>query len=267
MSILHPLAEAAARLLKARVAACQPLAGGDLSAVVRVTFADGRDAVVKTSRDGIEADMLWAMSAAGAQVPVVMAADADVLVMAVADDSGSLSRQWDDLGRQLKILHEAAAETYGWTADYAFGEVAIVNTPSSDWIDFWRDNRLVCFLPYVPADIARRIEALAGRLDDFIPRRPAPSLLHGDLWGGNVLAGRDGVTMIDPACYYGDAAVDVAMLDLFDRPENAFYANYGCRPDPDRVTVYGLWPALVHVRLFGGGYLGLVDRMLKKLGC
>ncbi len=263
----HPLAEAAARLLNAQVTDCRPLAGGDLSAVVRVLLADGRDVIVKSSRGCVEADMLRAMRAARARAPEVLAADADILVMTVAEDSDSLSRRWGDLGTQLKILHAATGDSYGWPVDYAFGPVAIVNTRNADWIDFWSGQRLLCFLPHLPADFARRIEALATGLRAFIPARPAPSLLHGDLWGGNVLAGRDGITLIDPACYYGDAAIDFAMLNLFDRPENAFYANYGWRPNVETLAVYGLWPALVHVRLFGAAYLGLTDSLLKKLGC
>ena len=74
------------------------MAGGDLSAVLRVTFADGRQAVVKASRNGVEAGMLRAINAAGVRAPDVLAADADILVMSVADASGSLSRQWAALG-------------------------------------------------------------------------------------------------------------------------------------------------------------------------
>jgi len=259
------LAEAAARLLNAAVADFRPLSGGDLSAVVRVTFTDGREAIAKSSRNGVEAGMLRAMHAAGARVPDVLAADADIVVMSVADDTDSLSRRWGDLGEQLKILHAATGDTYGWPVDYAFGAVAIVNAPSGDWREFWKTQRLLCFTPYLPRDFARRIEGLAAVLHDLIPAKPKASLLHGDLWGGNVLAGKSGITMIDPACYYGDAAVDIAMLSLFDRPENAFYRHYGCRPDGETLAVYGLWPALVHVRLFGGGYLGLADSLLKKL--
>lgn len=265
MDAIHPLAEAAARLMDAHVADWRQLSGGNLSAVVRVIFADGREAVVKASRNGVEAGMLRALAAAGAQVPHVLAVDADLLVMSVADDTDSLSRHWGDLGAQLKIVHAATGDSYGWPVDYAFGPVAIVNTPDPSWVDFWANNRLMCFASYLQGNFAHRIEALAAGLHDLIPARPKACLLHGDLWGGNVLAGQGGVTLIDPACYYGDGAVDIAMLNMFDRPENAFYANYGWHLDAEPVAVYGLWPALVHVRLFGAGYLGLVDCLLKKL--
>jgi fructosamine-3-kinase len=264
-SLSNRLAEAAARLLNTEVTDCRPLAGGDLSAVVRLTLADGRDVIVKSSRDGVEAGMLRVMKSAGARVPDVLAADADILVMSVADDRYRLSRRWDDLGEQLKILHAATGDSYGWPVDYAFGNVTICNTRSGDWVEFWKTQRLLCFVPYLPSDFARRIEALAASLRDLIPARPRACLLHGDLWGGNVLAGQDGVTLIDPACYYGDGAVDIAMLQLFDCPENAFYRHYGCRPGSEILAVYSLWPALVHVRLFGRGYLGLADGYLKKL--
>jgi fructosamine-3-kinase len=102
----------------------------------------------------------------------------------------------------------------------------------------------------------------------MIPAAPPAALLHGDLWSGNALF-TDGATyLIDPACYHGDAEVDLAMLELFATPPDAFYAAYG-RPHGDWATrraAYQLWPALVHLRLFGQGYRGMVEDRLARLG-
>jgi fructosamine-3-kinase len=117
--------------------------------------------------------------------------------------------------------------------------------------------------------LARRVEALAADLHNRLPARPAPALLHGDLWGGNILAAGDRVSgLIDPACYYGHAEVDLAMLGLFDQPGAAFTEAYGA-PEPghdERSAIYRLWPALVHLRLFGPGYRPMVDRLLDAIG-
>jgi fructosamine-3-kinase len=97
----------------------------------------------------------------------------------------------------------------------------------------------------------------------------APALLHGDLWSGNILV-RDGrlAALIDPACYHGDAEVDLAMLTLFDSPPDEFWEAYGpLEPGwRERRPIYQLFPALVHLRLFGAGYAGLADRLLGEIG-
>jgi fructosamine-3-kinase len=117
--------------------------------------------------------------------------------------------------------------------------------------------------------LARRVEALATDLPNRLPARPTPALLHGDLWGGNMLVTGDRVCgLIDPACYHGHTEVDLAMLGLFDQPDAAFYEAYGLlEPGHDeRTAIYRLWPALVHLRLFGVGYRPMVERLLQATG-
>ncbi|MGB8622195.1 MAG: fructosamine kinase family protein, partial [Paracoccaceae bacterium] len=172
-------------------------------------------------------------------------------------------------GRTLRRLHEAAGAGYGWAEHYAFGPVSIPNAAAADWPTFWAERRLMAAPGALPADIANRVEGLAARLPDLLPHSPPAALLHGDLWQGNVLFGTEGACwLIDPACYYGDAEVDLAMLKLFGRPGPAFQDGYGALSDGwlARLPIYQLWPALVHLRLFGGGYRGLVERLLSDAG-
>ena len=176
---------------------------------------------------------------------------------------GGASIDWRCLGEVLTQLHNVTDRGYGWTEDYAFGAVPIVNSWTKSWPDFWAEHRLRVFLPHLPTDLAKRLNGLADDLPNRLPHHPKPNLLHGDLWTGNVLTGNGRVTLIDPACYYGHGEVDIAMLHLFGQPAQAFYDSYSLEPDwRERQGIYTLWPALVHFRLFGNGYLGMVERLL-----
>jgi fructosamine-3-kinase len=263
-------AERAADILGGRLAAVSHLSGGSLSDVLRLRLEDGREAVVKGGpAPRTEAAMLNAIRASGAPAPKVLAVDDTVLVLELLPDSESLSSVWSDLGRALRRLHAAEGKEYGWDADYAFASVVIENARNDDWLRFWGEKRLLTSVPFVSADLARRLERLAVRLPDLLPAHPKPSLLHGDLWTGNVLTDGARVSgLIDPASYYGDGEVDLAMLHLFGAPPEAFYDAYG-ELSPgwrERRAAYTLWPALVHLRLFGAGYRGLVEGLLSACG-
>lgn len=267
---MNDLAEKGAALLGGTLCAVGMVGGGSLSQLVRITLTDGRTAIVKTGpTPQIEADMLRAIRASGAPAPEVYAADGEVLVIEVLPGGGGVGLAWPDLGAVLAKLHATRGERYGWGQDYAFGPVAIVNSWSEDWPQFWAENRLLVNTKYVGAKVARRLVRLCADLSNRLPQRPVPSLLHGDMWGGNVLVS-DGTVkgLIDPACYYGHGEVDIAMLMMFDRPGASFYSAYGKLEagHKERLDIYRLWPALVHLRLFGSGYRPLIERLLSELG-
>lgn len=272
---MNALAAAGAALLGGALRRAEALPGGSLSGIARLTLVDGRTAVVKGGpAPRAEAAMLEALAAAGAPTPRVLAVDDAVLAIEAVPAGGRLGRAWTSLGTTLARLHAATGERYGWSADYAFGTspraaVTIDNTWCERWPEFWAERRLAGHVADLPRELGARVERLAAALPERLPARPAPALLHGDLWGGNVLVdGREVSALIDPACYYGHAEVDLAMLELFDRPDESFYAAYGrLEPGRDaRLPIYTLWPALVHLRLFGGSYAGLVDRLLTASG-
>jgi fructosamine-3-kinase len=263
-------AEAGAALLGGALRDAKPVHGGCLSEIVRIALADGREAIVKTGGGvRIEAAMLQAIAASGAPAPKVLAVGEGILVMEAMPSDGGLGGAWRSLGAALATLHAAQGDQCGWAEDYAFSSVAIPNGWMASWPAFWAERRLSPSCPHVAPDLARRIEALAADLPNRLPDLPAPSLLHGDLWGGNILASGARVTaFIDPACYYGHGEVDIAMLNLFDHPSPAFYEAYGglAPGHAERLNLYQLWPALVHLRLFGGGYRGMVERILSLAG-
>ena len=246
------------------------LHGGDLSEVFRLTLAPDHATVVAKRGPMVtrEARMLEAMAEAGAPVPDVIGVHGDLMLMEDLPEGRLTPDIWGDLGAQLSAMHVVTGPYYGWPEDYAFGAVAIPNAPCPNWPAFWAERRLMAAPDALPSDLARRVEALAVRLPELLPEAPPASLLHGDLWQGNLLACGGQARMIDPACYYGHAEVDLAMLDFFGRPAPDFTRRYGA-PEPGAETrrpLYQLWPALVHLRLFGAGYRPVVEGLLTRAG-
>lgn len=260
----------AAALLGGDLRAARPLHGGDLSEVVRLELADGRSVVAKFGDTACaEARMLRAIASAGVPAPEVLAVSGELLVMSDLGADEGPAVAWSDLGHVLARLHGCAGAGYGWPRDHAFGSVAISNAPSPDWPAFWAERRLLPMCSQIAPDLARRVERLAALLTDLLPRAPTPALLHGDLWSGNIMARAGRVTgLIDPACYHGHGEVDLAMLCLFAQPSADFDRAYGALASgaDERRPVYQLWPALVHLSLFGAAYRGLVERFLREAG-
>lgn len=259
----------ASHLLGREVRAVSELSGGDLSKVFRLQLDERTTLIAKQAPlVAIEGRMLQALLVRGVPVTRLVAQDGDLLIMADVPGTGSAARSWADLADMLDILHGNVGIHYGWDEDYAFGSVEILNNPATDWISFWADRRLRCHIAQIDYSLGLRVEALCDHLGELIPARPVPALLHGDLWSGNILFGGAGVAaLINPACYFGDREVDLAMLGLFDKPPAAFFE--ACCLDPgweQSQPVYRLWPLLVHLRLFGETYARQVGACLGELG-
>jgi fructosamine-3-kinase len=247
------------------------LAGGDLSEALLVRRPDGRTSVAKRDlTPGVEAGMLRAIAAAGVPAPLVEGEHDGVLLLEhVPNDRVFSPSAWADIGAALRRLHGRVGEQYGWPADYQIGTVSIDNRERRDWPGFWTEQRLVATAAVLDRPWRERVGALAGRARGIARTDPPPALLHGDLWSGNILVAQGRLAaLIDPACYHGDAEVDLAMLTLFDTPGPTFWEAYGpLEPGwEDRRAFYQLFPALLHMRLFGDTYAGMVDRLLMRLG-
>jgi fructosamine-3-kinase len=247
------------------------LAGGDLSEVLLVRRADGRLSVAKGGAVvAAEAAMLRGLAEAGAPAPAVEAEHEGVLFLEyVPNDRVFTARAWAELGATLRNLHARSGDAYGWPVDYRIGTVELDNCPGEDWPAFFGRQRLLSTAAMLDRPWRERIERLLARLPDLLPSRPRPAQLHGDLWSGNILV-RDGglAALIDPACHHGDAEVDLAMLTLFDTPPADFWDAYGALEPGwrERRPLYQLFPALLHLRLFGAAYAGLLDRLLAASG-
>jgi fructosamine-3-kinase len=214
--------------------------------------------------------MLRALAAAGAPVPAVEAEHEGVLLLGYVENDRVFSAgAWADIGEQLSCLHSQRAERFGWPVDHSLGTIRLDNRQGLDWPEFWAVQRLLPVAAVLDRPWRERIEQLSHRLVELIPAAPPAAFLHGDLWTGNILVlGGALAALIDPACYYGHSEVDLAMLSLFDAPPAPFWEAYGSLEPGwrERRTVYQLFPALVHLRLFGAGYAALADRLLTALG-
>jgi len=247
------------------------LAGGDLSEVLLLRRPDGRCTVAKGGLAiAVEAAMLRTLAGAGIPAPMVEGEHDGVLLIEHVPNDGIFSPSaWSDIGRFVKALHGRTGEQYGWPVDYRLGTVEIDNRQTTAWPAFW-SQRLISTASVLDRPWRERVAVLEDRLPDLLPAQPTASLLHGDLWSGNILVS-DGklAALIDPACCYGHAEVDLAMLTLFDEPPEEFWTSYGdVEPGWERRrSVYQLFPALVHLRLFGATYSGLVDRLLTAHQC
>ncbi len=247
------------------------LAGGDLSEVVLLRRPDGRCTVAKHNKAAaVEVAMLRALAEAGAPTPAIEGEFDNVLLLEHVENDGVFSPAgWRAIGAMLRHLHRPLDEPYGWAVDYELGTVALPNRQTRDWPAFWGEQRLISAAAVLDRPLRERVSKVAERLQDYLPTRPPSALLHGDLWSGNILV-VDGrlAALIDPACCYGDPEVDLAMLDLFDTPPRDFWRAYGPLPPEweQRRPLYQLFPALVHLRLFGVSYAGLVDRLLERVG-
>ena len=170
------------------------------------------------------------------------------------------------LGRALAALHERQGEQFGWTRANYIGSTPQKNDPSSSWAEFWRKQRMEPQL-----SLARRngYAIDLGDVCDLLEKHnPAPSLLHGDLWGGNAgFLPNAAPVLFDPAVYYGDREADLAMTELFGGFPREFYSAYGALPAgyETRKHLYNLYHLLNHLNLFGGGYLAQVKSTLRLL--
>jgi protein-ribulosamine 3-kinase len=184
-------------------------------------------------------------------------------------------------GEQLALMHRKEASRFGWRMDNTIGSTPQPNGWMQDWAAFWRDRRLGFQLQLAARNghggaLQAKGERLLGCLEQLLDHDPVPSLLHGDLWGGNIGYDDDGNPVIfDPAVYYGDREADLAMTELFGGFGTGFYEAYDAVWPIDsgyavRKTLYNLYHILNHLNLFGGGYAsqaqGMMERLLAEIG-
>ena len=273
------------RILGVAVSGRTGLSGGCVGEVCRVELADGRHVVAKLGGPGsgleTEGWMLdYLAQKSFLPVPHVFHADNNLLLMSFIESGGTLDGSAQEHAAELLAdLHGVTAPRFGLERDTLIGGLAQPNQQADSWRDFFRQQRLLYMggearrAGRLPGGIFKRLEKFVGKLEDWITEPECPSLIHGDMWGGNVLSGQGRIAgFVDPAIYYADPEIELAFSTMFSTFGEAFFRRYGeLRPlapgfFEERRDIYNLYPLLVHVRLFGGGYVDGVNRTLARFG-
>lgn len=275
--------------------------GGDINDAYRVSLSNGEYIFVKTNsiRNLVffrtEARGLRALGASGKiGVPKILGTGTDeargvsFLALEYIDSASRIDTYWETFGHELAQLHRTeclsfvASEAerrkcdlrYGFTEDNFIGATPQKNSPREKWTDFYREYRLRPQLKraehYLGAELMKRADSLLEHLDSYLREPEFPSLLHGDLWSGNMMCGPDGrAWIINPAAYVGDFEADLAMTQLFGSLPPRFYEAYS-EVNPidrkgyqERKKLYDLYHLLNHLNLFGRSYLSSVAGIIR----
>lgn len=203
------------------------------------------------------------------------AGDSSYLVLEWLEMGSGDSKSWEQMGRNLAAMHKAtSSQGFGWHMNNTIGSTPQINTWTCNWAEFYTKHRLG-----YQFQLARRrggrfpqAEELLAAIPELLEaRNPLPSLVHGDLWGGNAGFSIQGEPVIfDPATYFGDREVDIAMTELFGGFPAAFYHGYNQVFPLDegyqkRKNLYNLYHILNHFNLFGGGYESQANSMIVRI--
>ncbi|MEM8806145.1 MAG: fructosamine kinase family protein [Cyanobacteria bacterium P01_G01_bin.38] len=188
---------------------------------------------------------------------------------------GSSRTAWQVMGQNLAAMHRVSSDQgFGWQRDNTIGETHQPNPWTDSWLRFYQEHRLGYQFKLANrrgGHFPRERELLDALPELLSGHDPAPALVHGDLWSGNAAVTQDGEPVIlDPATYYGDREVDIAMTELFGRFPTAFYQAYEAAYPLDdgyaaRKPLYNLYHILNHFNLFGGGYASQANRMIDQI--
>lgn len=271
------------------------ISGGDINEAYGLTLTDGKCIFIKINKKEnlslftAETEGLHAIAQTKAiGTPQILGIGTDeerggfsFLLLEFISSKIRSKNYWEDFARQLSEMHRAetaglvTAGKFGFGGDNYIGRRGQVNTGYDSWTSFFRDCRLEPQLRdaerYFDKEDLKGIIRFLDRIDKILVEPEYPSLLHGDLWGGNVITGNDGLAwLIDPAAYVGHAEADLAMTELFGGFSPAFYDAYKeIRPfQPGyerRRDVYNLYHLLNHLNMFGRMYLPEVKHIIGQM--
>ncbi len=259
----------------------QPLGGGCVSNATRLNTDNGPlflkvNDTTPPDMFEREAEGLVALAARNAiRVPKVLCVGPNFILQEFIEPGPRRANFWETLGEQLATLHSQASPRFGFPHDNYIGSTPQVNTWEDDGYTFFAEHRLrfqanlACHNRYIDSTDLRQTDSLVSHLSSLIPPQPA-SILHGDLWSGNLHTdSQGGPVLIDPAAHYGWAEADLAMMTLFGSPPDSFFRAYesarslspGYR---ERFDLYNLYHLLNHLNLFGESYAGSVRLLLHR---
>ncbi len=255
--------------------------GGDINKTVKILTENSGAYFLKwnpNSPEGMfnaEAAGLQLLASAGTEleIPSVILADDDFLMMDFIEEADTGNSF--EFGIQLAKLHKKTNELHGLDHSNFIGRLPQTNKYYADWMDFFIRERLEpqVKLAIDSGKLSKKHLSIFDRVMNFtyviFPDEP-PSLLHGDLWGGNYMFTMDGrASIYDPAVYYGHREMDLAMTHLFGGFDPAFYEGYNSeyplqKGYEERFKLCNLYPILVHTNLFGGGYVSRAEQILNR---
>ena len=215
------------------------------------------------------------LSESGPRIPKVLLVGRDFILQEYIEPGPRRANYWETLGAQMAALHNRTSLRFGFAHNNYLGPTPQINDWEENGYNFFGRHRLGyqaklgASNKYLNSTDLRQAEALIRRLPELIPPQPA-SILHGDLWSGNLHSDSQGrPVLIDPAAYYGWAEADLAMMTLFGSPPDSFFHAYeSVRPlTPgyrERFDLYNLYHLLNHLNLFAEGYVGSVRAILRR---
>lgn len=270
--------------LDAHLTGVRRLSGGDIHRAAALQTAGGEQYFIKFNAPDAapmfqtEAKGLSLMAATGAiRVPQVVSygenGEHAYLILQLIKEARPCRSVWRTFGEELARLHRSTSDQFGLDHDNYIGSLEQSNREHTRWAEFYQSERLAPQIHRATGILGKEnlslLEKLVSRLPEHFAHDPRPSLIHGDLWGGNFLIDANGAWLIDPAVYYGDREVDLAMSRLFGGFSAEFYEGYEEEwPLPagwqERIDLYQLYYLLVHVNLFGSSYLPSVMRIVRQ---
>jgi fructosamine-3-kinase len=272
-------ADSVERALGRPIRSFRPVTGGDVAASYEVGIGPRERIFLKhydRSQSGIghaeAAGLEWLREADVLRVPQVVTHGSTWLALEWIDSRAPCAQFAEHLGRGLAGLHASGAEQFGFEEDNWIGSLPQCNARRENWARFYADCRLRPMAARavrggaLPREIAVRLDDIIDSMSDLVGPSEEPARLHGDLWSGNVIPDELGrPCLIDPAVYGGHREIDLAMMRLFGGFESrAFDAYAEAHPlapgAQQRISLYQIYPILVHVCLFGGSY---VERLRK----
>jgi fructosamine-3-kinase len=269
------------KALGRRITSVAPLSAANNAQIYRIMLEDKRVIVAKIAERGLdtEAFMLKYLKAhSRLPIPEVYYGNEHLIVMEFVPGGPTPdSRVARHAAELLADLHNQGAETYGFERDTLIGALRQPNPQEKDWAKFFAEQRLLFMAGEAHKEhkvddrFMKGLEKLCARLPDILKDAQKPSLIHGDIWGGNVLSGNGRVTaFVDPAIYYADAEVELAFIRLFNTFDESFFAKYNelrpIRPGfyEERADIYNIYPLLVHTRLFGASYARKAQKIIDR---
>jgi fructosamine-3-kinase len=269
--------------LNVEVASQKSVHGGDINQAGRIELSSGDKLFVKWNDSApndmfeVESRGLKLLNSAdsGIEIPSPLLVTKSFLVLEWVEEGGGNSTSALEFGRKLGRLHMSSSDYFGLDHDNYIGKLPQSNNKHTNWYDFFALERLE---PQVrmgiesgklSRPILKKAEGFYKKLGSILPTEK-PALLHGDLWSGNYMFTKlGGVSIYDPAVYYGHREMDIAMTRLFGGFSANFYEGYSeefplSGGFDSRVSIYNLYPILVHANLFGGSYCRQAENIINR---